>query len=186
MSQTLKSIPVEKRGIVTVLTNDEEISHEVALYGCQSNNQGEIPNACESNLREALWAQCQGIEGDQVVTILTTGYPNRTWEDITLVWNYWKLQKGIKSLLCRNECSSHPWNCIANVDMYDKAEQLIQVLTGNPHTLTDKDEYPSVWEVSRFVIMFKMAELQCLNPNMYNSETRFYMLDKKQLKNRIT
>lgn len=181
MSITLKSIPIQYRSAVTVLTDQDDISHEVALYGCGATKHTDTATASQSSMRDAIWSYCEHIRKTEVITLLDIAYTSRTWEDINLIWDYWKAQREIESLICRKKPLTHPWDCVANLDMYDQGEQLISLLTGNMHDIHKKEEYPDVWEIVRFVIMFRVSELQALNSNMYNPKTKFYLIDEKQL-----
>ena len=81
--------------------------------------------------------------------------------------------------MCRKAPQTHPWNCIANLDQWDKGDQLVKILTGCEHNIEEEGDYPTVWEISRFVCMFEIGVIQSLNLRLYNSETSFYLLDEK-------
>ena len=51
-----------------------------------------------------------------------------------------------------------------------KGKQLIK------HDLYRRQDYPNCFEISHFICLFKVLELNNLNNNMYNSNTIFYKI----------
>ena len=51
-----------------------------------------------------------------------------------------------------------------------KGEQLIK------HDLYRRQDYPNCFEISHFICIFEVSELNNLNKNMYNHDTVFYKI----------
>jgi CMP-N-acetylneuraminic acid synthetase len=43
-----------------------------------------------------------------------------------------------------------------------------------PHNLYRRQDYPKVFEISHFIAIFNVDELENLNDNLYNNNTIFY------------
>ena len=74
-------------------------------------------------------------------------------------------------LLCKKDIKgTHPY--LYMFDLGDnKGKQLIE------HNLYRRQDYPKVFELSHFISIFKVSELDNLNNNLYNDETIFYQIN---------
>lgn len=181
LERTLSKIPEGWKDRTTVITDDEEIARSTEGKGFQVFTRSPSTAVDTASVRECLTEATEGLWESSVITMLYLTYPNRTWGDLMRIWRYWqgKEQHDIRSLLCRKKPETHPWLTITELDSKDRAEQLIGSLTGENHDLYRRQDYPEVWEISHFVSMFKKAELEQLNGNLYNPSTMFFKLDNK-------
>ncbi len=97
------------------------------------------------------------------ITLLYLTYPGRRFEDITRAGSIFHKDK-LKSLLCRFPARTNPYLCISKSGR--------QVIT---HDLCNRQEYPQFFEVSHYIAIAKVSELESLNRNLYNGNT--YWLD---------
>ena len=79
-------------------------------------------------------------------------------------------EREIKTLTCCVEPKTHPYLCLYKKEG-EKGEQVVK------HDLYRRQDYPECYEVSHFVCIFQVEEIQKLNKNMYNESTIFYKID---------
>ena len=183
--RTLDLIPYSYKRITRVVTDSEAVASEVGLHSVSAAITRHTPKCTSCDLRKQLWGLCETLPVNYTITILFPNYPKRTWRDVLKIWAYWRKTKNIESLLCRKKPKTHPWNCIANLDSWNGADQLIGLLSGKKHDITREEEYPSVWEISHFVSMFTCKSIQSLNSKLYNDKTKFYPLENKKGNNKL-
>jgi len=101
----------------------------------------------------------------ETITMLYLTYPERNWEEIEDAICLFKENKA-QSLLCKKDLKISPFLCMMEDGL--KGKQL------TPHNLYRRQDYPKCFELSHFVSIFKVGELNKLNNNMYNDKTIFY------------
>lgn len=175
LGDTISKIPKHLRHKVAVITDDDWIYMTAPKYGVEVQKRTVESAADEASTKIALQEYCNGLPEDAVITMLYLTYPERLWLHVEEIWSYWK-EKGPLSLLCRKKAETHPYLCITNVQD-NTAEQFIGAITGENHDLCRMQEYPEVWEISHYIGMFRVWELQNLNRNLYNRNTHFYPID---------
>lgn len=180
LEATLSKIPEGWKDRTIVVTDDEEIAKKTGAKGFQVFKRSPSTAVDTASVQECLTEATEGLWESSVITMLYLTYPNRTWDDVMRIWRYWQSMErhDIRSLLCRKKPQTHPWLTITNLDGKDQGEQLIGSLTGEQHDLYRRQDYPQVWEISHFCCMFKKAELEWLNGNLYNPSTHYFKLDK--------
>jgi CMP-N-acetylneuraminic acid synthetase len=107
----------------------------------------------------------QGIDDDLVVLYLT--YPERTWDQIESAIEIYKKKK-LKSLLCKKKIEITPF-LILKEEEGNRGSQLFY------HDLYRRQDYPTCFELSHFICIFKSKSINKLNHNLYYRDT--YYLD---------
>jgi CMP-N-acetylneuraminic acid synthetase len=107
----------------------------------------------------------QGIDDDLVVLYLT--YPERTWDQIESAIEIYKKKK-LKSLLCKKKIEITPF-LILKEEEGNRGSQLFY------HDLYRRQDYPTCFELSHFICIFKSKSINKLNQNLYYRDT--YYLD---------
>ena len=179
LHSALTCIPEGLRSDTIVLCDNGEIEAQAGLYGAGAHRVSNVSEDKGKGLREEIWGICGHLWEDQVIVVLYPTFDGRKWSDVQKAWFKWRRSRGIQSLLCRREVKTHPWDCMVNVDQNGQGEQLVGLFTGIDHDLDGWREYPTVWEVSHFIAMFKVGELRCLNRRLCNSNTVFFDLEEK-------
>lgn len=110
------------------------------------------------------------LPSDELVLMLYLTYPEREWDHVTDALKFFKSMSA-KSLLCRVEPRSNPFLCMFSDDEY-KGRQIIK------HNLYRRQDYPECFELSHFISIFYVNELETLNKNLYNSNTVFFKIDR--------
>ena len=101
----------------------------------------------------------------ETITMLYLTYPERTWEEVEEAISLFRKHSS-RSLLCKKDLKISPFLCMIEDGL--KGKQL------TPHNLYRRQDYPKCFELSHFVSIFKVGELNKLNNNMYNDKTIFY------------
>ena len=112
------------------------------------------------------------MEQDDIIILLYLTYPERTWLDICNGLNFFYRTKA-KSMLCKKDwIGTHP--CLCMWDMGNcKGKQLFY------HNYYRRQDYPRVFEISYFLVIFKVSEFGKLNNQLYNDSTVFMPIDRK-------
>jgi len=154
---------------IYVTTDDNEIK---ADYYTNCVNIIHRPPALakdETSMKDVLLHAVREIKpsDDTLLVVLYPTYPERTSADIQSAIDFFNQQEA-ESLLCKKKYTGvHP--CLLMYPAFDYGgEQVID------HNLYRRQDYPEVFEISHFVIITRVNELQFLNNNLYNDETVFY------------
>ena len=169
ISYTLNTLPDDVFINTILSTDDEELIKTAKEYGiyCVERN----PNLAldETSTKDVILDLKKNnvIGDDDIVVMLYLTYPERNWIDIEKAIDFF-IKKNGKSLLCRKEINgTHPYLYMLEVDNL-MGEQL------RPHNLYRRQDYPKVFEISHFIVIFNVDELENLNDNLYNNNTIFY------------
>ena len=171
LKHTLNTIPVPEYGNTIVTSDDEEIlevaktSNIIHVYRDSAIAQD------NTSIRDVMLdvVEKNNISQNDTITMLYLTYPQRKWENIQEALLFFKEQEG-NSLLCSKPVDTHPFLC-----MYDLGENKgKQIVT---HDLYRRQAYPKCFEISHFICIFKVNELNNLNRNMYNDSTIFFPIE---------
>lgn len=172
INRTLTTLPNEVLCNTILTTDDEELLIVGDKHGIVCVNRDPLLALDETSTKRVMLDLKfnELISDDDTVVMLYLTYPQRTWDDVNKAINFFN-QNNAKSLLCKKEINgTHPYLYLLDVDgMYGK--QL------TPHNLYRRQDYPKVFELSHFISIFKVSELNNLNNNLYNDETIFYPID---------
>jgi CMP-N,N'-diacetyllegionaminic acid synthase len=123
----------------------------------------------ETSMKDVLLHAVREIKpsDDTLLVVLYPTYPDRTSADIQNAIDFFN-QESAESLLCRKKYTGvHP--CLLMYPAFGSCgEQVID------HNLYRRQDYPEVFQISHFIIIMRVNELQFLNKNLYNNETVFY------------
>jgi CMP-N-acetylneuraminic acid synthetase len=177
LNYTLDIIPEEKLYDVWVTSDDPEI-----LQTCKSHGVNCISRPAElaedqTSIRDVLVHAIKEMraKSDQIIIMLYLTYPQRTWEDVQNAMDFFltHYQDGhTDSMLCKKPIDSHPYLCLQEhgVDgVFGK--QIVQ------HDLYRRQDYPTCFEISHFISIFRAGSLVKLNKNLYCDTTVFYPIE---------
>ena len=172
INYTLDNLPKNVYDDVILTTDDEKLLEIGLEYGIKCINRNPSLALDKTSTKEVMDdLKFQGIiTNTDIVVMLYLTYPQRNWLDITNALQFFD-NKNAKSLLCKKEITTtHPYLYLLEVGDF-KGKQLI------PHNLYRRQDYPKVFEISHFISIFKVSELENLNNNLYNNDTIFYPID---------
>lgn len=172
ITYTLDKLPKNIFNDVILTTDDEKLLEIGASYGINCVNRDPLLAKDETSTKEVILdLKNRGIINDhEIVVMLYLTYPQRNWLDILGALEFF-YQKTAKSLLCQKELNNtHPYLYLFDVGDF-KGKQLVE------HNLYRRQDYPRVFEISHFISIFNVSELENLNDNLYNNETVFYPID---------
>lgn len=153
-----------------VSTDDSEIVIEARSRGFEIHKRSSENSSDTASMKDTLLEiiRDKEIEDDDVLILLYLTYPQRTIDEIRKAYDFFNLHNA-KSLLCQKKVKSNPFLCMYSDGVLGK--QIIK------HDLYRRQDYPSCFEISHYVGIFKVGEIKNLNNNLYNAETVFYSVD---------
>jgi len=173
---TLSIIPEKLKENTYVSTDDEEI-----INYCKENHVNYIirPDKIASDTASTKEVLSHFINeltlksSDFILTLYLT-YPERKWEHVESAYTM-ILKEKAKSLLCKKEPKSSPFLCFY---------KSIDGIHGTPLTNTDyyrRQDHPDVFEMSHYIAIAKVSEIEKLTLNLYNKDTIFFDLENDVL-----
>ena len=177
LKYTLDSIPVEKLEKVWITTDDPIISAASRDYGVNIIRRPDELGEDSTSIRDVLVHAIKeiGAQRDELIIMLYLTYPERTWEEVESAINFFltHYQSGLTdSMLCRKEIKSNPYLCLQEHGVGGIfGKQIVQ------HDLYRRQDYPSCFEISHYISIFKAGTLTKLNQNLYCDTTVFYPID---------
>lgn len=172
LDYTLNKIPEDVLQNTYISTDDEEIirkTEKVCNIHYRSKQNSQDTSSTLSLMRE--FKKDLELEEEKNVVMLYLTYPERTFSEVMKIYDFF-LQKKLKSLLCKKELKISPFLCMYEAED-GRGRQIIK------HDLYRRQDYPKCFEISHYVSIFKLSELDKLNNNMYNDETYFYKIEDK-------
>ena len=174
ISYTLNTLPNDVLKDTILTTDDEELLNIGVEYGLNCVKRSPSLALDETSTKEVLLdlEYQKLIDSDDIVVMLYLTYPERNWIDIEKTIDFYIKNNG-KSLLCKKEIKgTHPYLYMLELDNM-KGKQLTD------HDLYRRQDYPKVFEISHFISIFNVDELEKLNNNLYNNDTIFYPINDK-------
>ena len=152
-----------------VYSDDPWITNYCAEKGYKHVNRPSEVSLDETSPRDTIIRLCndQCWSPNDTIVMLYLTYPERTGDDIQNALDFYQTQE-LRSLLCRKELAVSPYLMMREGVESFKGEQLVK------HDYYRRQDYPSCFEISHYVCIFQISELQKLNNNLYNKETAFY------------
>lgn len=170
---TLNKIPQVFLKNVSISTDDEEIIQRVSISHPDISilEREEFLAQDSTSTKDVLIDALAKLKAhpEETVVMLYLTYPERTWQDIEFALSFFYLTNS-KSLLCKKEIETHPY-----LMMYQdgvKGKQIVK------HDLYRRQDYPTCFEISHFISIFKVYELEHLNKNLYNEDTVYFPIGK--------
>ena len=176
---TADTIPKEYKNSVWVTTDDDIIKELAKEYGFNViDRPAELADdycSTKQVMNHAL-DSCNAKFAEDVIMLYLT-YPQRTWNDIELAYQFFKnsyTDTGgkVRSLLCRKEIQTSPY-----LYLEESGKDGLFGKQLKPHDLYRRQDYPTCFEISHFISIFIVDELQYLNNNLYNDSTIFYKIN---------
>ena len=169
ITYTLNTLPDDVFANTILSTDDEELIKTAKEYGIYCVERDPNLALDETSTKDVILDLRNNnvIGDDDIVVMLYLTYPERNWIDIERAIDFF-IKKDGKSLLCQKEINgTHPYLYMLEMDNF-KGDQL------RPHNLYRRQDYPKVFEISHFIAIFNVDELENLNDNLYNNDTIFY------------
>ena len=169
LDYTIDKIPEKFRNKTYVTTDDEEILERSIKKGLKGLKRRKELSEDTTSTKQVMVDVVKNLNLDQseMVVMLYLTYPQRTWKEVESAFDFIKQNKA-KSLLCRKELKVSPYLCMIEEGLQGK--QLVK------HDLYRRQDYPNCFEISHFICIFEVSELNNLNNNMYNHNTIFYKI----------
>lgn len=161
-------IPKHLKSQVIVTTDDDYIKNKAIEYDFLWMTRSESLSNDTASTRDVLIniKKKMAFKEHDIFFLLYLTYPERTWHQVQDFIDDF-LQSHKKSMMCKKEIKHHPYLCL-----YEKEEHKGQQIVS--HDLYRRQDYPKMFEISHFMFMCYISELERLNKNLYNSETVFY------------
>jgi len=171
LDYTINKIPPELHEKTIVTTNDAEIIKKLSATKINVLKRDEKLCLDDVNIRDVMEdvANEFHMNSEDTIVMLYLTSPSRKFSDIKKILDYYN-EREVKTLLCCVEPKTHPYLCLYKKEG-EKGEQVVK------HDLYRRQDYPECYEVSHFVCIFQVEEIQKLNKNMYNESTIFYKID---------
>lgn len=167
---TAETIPSGLKKSVYVSTNDEVLKKRTRDYGFNVVTRPEELSRDDTSMRDVLahFLSSQKSTDDSIVVLLYLTYPERTWEDIEKIYDFF-LTCGRDSLICAEDVTDHPYLCFEDFGN-GRAVQLIE------HEFYRRQDYPPCIRQSMFVSCYKGNVINRLNGLMVEPDTYFFKL----------
>jgi len=156
-----------------VYTDDESIKEDCLLSGISYRDRDKDICLDNTSLKTTMerYIVSYNLNNEDTIVILYLTYPQRTSKDIKKALSFFVKSKA-KSLLCKKECKTSPFLMMLEKEE-GRGDQLVA------HDYYRRQDYPTCFEISHFMCIFKVFELGNLNSNMYNTDTIFYPINDK-------
>lgn len=171
LQYTLDSLPKEVHERTIITTDDPWIWDKVTNKSFKLLKRDKSLAEDETSIRDVLEDVAKKFnfdeEDDFVLLYLT--YPERSYDDIWEALKFYKNNNG-DSLLCKQPVKSNPFLCMFEEDNH-KGSQIID------HDLYRYQDYPPVFELSHYIAIVKVGELNNVNNNLYNQNTIYFPIE---------
>ena len=166
---TIGKIPKNYLNNVYVTTDDEVILERAITKGVNTIKRKEELAQDETSIKDVMVHALEMLNAEPAETIimLYLTYPERSWHEVESALEFLNKNQA-SSLLCKKDLQISPYLCM--IEDGTKGKQVIK------HDLYRRQDYPNCFELSHFICIFKVAELNNLNNNMYNNNTIFYKI----------
>lgn len=171
LQYTLANIPDRVLPRVIISTDDEQLIKQVSDTDVKVLKREACLATDNASTRDVLIDVANKLNFDDkdIFVLLYLTYPERTYDDISLALSFFQ-ESNASSLLCRKNVMTHPYLCMFETQ-YHKGEQIVK------HNEYRRQDYPIVFEISHFIGIFKVSELNNLNKNLYNENTIYHRIN---------
>ena len=171
LQSTLNIFPEDMKKSVILSTNDQEILKKCREQNILALKRPEKLSGDLSSTKEVLTEIIyqQNIKDSDNIVMLYLTYPQRTLRDVELALQFFN-DSDASSMLCSKKANSHPYLCMFKNEG-NKGRQVVK------HDLYRRQDYPECFELSHFICIFKVSELNRLNNNLYNENTIYYPIE---------
>lgn len=173
---TFNIIPTKYKKNVILTTDDDFFikKYDEKEYGITIHNRPKHLAEDDTSIKDVLLnlVDAYNITKDEIFIMLYLTYPERTWGKIVEAFNFF-IEKNASSLLCKKDIKgSHPYLMLFEKEN-NKGEQLVK------HNLYRRQTYPKIFELSHYIFICKVSEIENLNNNLYNDNTIFFPITEK-------
>jgi CMP-N-acetylneuraminic acid synthetase len=168
---TADIIPDVIKHLTYVVTDDIEIKKMAEGYKFNVLDRPPEVSSDESSTKDLMiyTIESLGIQ-DETILMLYLTYPLRKWKDVNRAMTIFDTSNS-DSLLCKSQLDTSPF-LILKEEKDNRGSQLFY------HNMYRRQDYPSCFELSHYICLFKSSEINNLNNNLYNHSTYFLPIDK--------
>jgi CMP-N-acetylneuraminic acid synthetase len=168
LKYTLESLPKKFHNRTVITTDDGWIIDRVKDTRIKVIDRDPELAQDESSVKDVLLdvKRKMNLYDDDDLVLLYLTYPERTYRNIRSALQFYR-KHDAKSLLCKKPAKTHPYLCLEEKKGH-KGKQVVD------HNLYRRQDYPDVFELSHFVAIQSVGELENLNDNLYNEDTVFF------------
>ena len=172
---TANIIPEELRNKVFVSTDDNFIKDRTKYFNFNIIDRPNSISTDETSMKEVLehFIETKNILDSSIIILLYLTYPERTWDDVENIYNYF-LDKNATSLTCCEEIKQHPYLCF-----YERENGKVESLIN--HNLYRRQDYPKCVIQSMFVSCYRSNIINELHDLLFNKDTIFYKLKNHKI-----
>ena len=172
---TINSIPMEYRNQVYISTDDDVIKERVRESNINVIDRPDELAQDKTTMVEVLkhFIKVKDIPADLDIVLLYLTYPERTWEDIIKIYEFFRNSTS-DSLVCADEIKQHPYLCF-----YEKNDLRAELIV--KHDLYRRQDYPKCLKLSMFVACYKARVVEKLHPLCMENDTIFYNLEQNKV-----
>jgi CMP-N-acetylneuraminic acid synthetase len=159
-----------------VTTDDPEIKKMAKEYGFEVVDRPKNLAEDNTSIRDVIMHTIneKHIQHNSFIVMLYLTYPKRTWADIESATDFLLqyYEKNLSdSLLCKKSIKSSPY-----LYMEERGHSGVYGKQIIPHDLYRRQDYPTCFEISHYISIFKASSIYKLNRNMYCDSTVFYQI----------
>jgi CMP-N-acetylneuraminic acid synthetase len=170
---TASIIPDDMRENVVFTSDDEHLLQRSKDLGFRTIHRNQDLSLDSTSMRDVISNVVTelNLEQDHDVITLYLTYPQRTWDDVQKIYDFYT-KNGNGSLLCRKELKVHPYMCFLENENHTGTKVV-------EHQLYRRQEYPPCFECCHYVVVTRVGKLQELDLNLFCNDTVFYQLQDK-------
>jgi len=164
---TIQSIPLHYHNNILVSTDDETLVQKCQELNIRYHTRSVSSARDEASTREVLQEALPLITTRHIIMLYLT-YPERSWEDVLGAIEFFEEHEG-SSMLCSKKLKTSPY-----LMMHKNGHRGRQLIN---HDLYRRQDYPECFEISHYIFVASIKEINNLNNNLYNEDTLFYPID---------
>ena len=167
---TINNIPLNSNVIVS--TDDEFIINKVKNTNTDIIKRSDELSKGNISIKQVMIdvINKKSLQPEDIIVLLYLVYPTRVKDDILKIISFYE-QHNAKSLLCCYKTEVHPFLSFYAQDNY-KGKPIVN------HMKYRRQDYPECFNLSHFVCIFNIGEIDNLKEDLYNKDTVFYPIDK--------
>jgi CMP-N-acetylneuraminic acid synthetase len=172
---TAQTLPKHMVDRVYVTTDDYVVKQKAKEYNFHIVDRPLSLAGDSASLKPVLqhFVQSQDIDGNSLIVLLFLTYPQRSWEDIEKIINFFETS-GANSLICAEEVKEHPYLCF-----YDLGNHKGQLVID--HKFYRRQDYPKCFKQSMYVGCYRASVIDDLHDLLVEKETIFYKLETTKI-----
>ena len=176
LHHTINSIPKEYRHLVYISTDDEDIKKRSIESNINVIDRPIDLATAKSSVLPVIqhFIDVKEITEDKDIILLYLTYPERTWNDIINIYQFYK-KHSATSLVCAEQVDKHPYLCF-----YEEPNLKGRLMID--HKLYRRQDYPKCFKISLFVACYKSHIItEHMHDLLVEPDTIFYKLDQNKI-----